>query len=523
MLKKKFLIFVVASMLIGINFIQNDLANKVEYSKIDNSYNKLRKNIFSNLQENEWNKTYGGTGDEEGLSVQQTNDGGYIITGYTTSHGSGNKDIWLLKTDTNGNIIWDRTFGSIENDIAYSVQQTSDSGYIIIGTTFSTTSLYNIWLIKTDSDGILEWDNKFGKLSYSEIGYSVQQTNDGGYIISGPKQNLIFPNEVWLIKTNHNGKLEWDKTFKINSSSYSSSVQQTNDGGYIITGGSSSPGGFSYVFLLKTDNKGKKEWIKTFAGNNYARGNTVRQTNDGGYIVIAEKDTKYQNHAWLIKTDDEGNLEWDKSFNHFELLKHKSIEQTNDGGYIFIGTYSELSETSISIIKTDEYGTEKWNEIFDGEDDEAGYSVQQTNDGWFIIAGYTTSYGAGGKDIWVIKTWKLTPKKPETPIGKTYGAPGNLYEYHTSTIDPDDDQVYYWFDWGDETTSSWLGPYNSSEQITASHLWENTGIYNIRVRAKDIDGKISDWSDPLKVSMPKMRLINNLFEKHHKKYLVLLQ
>ncbi len=309
-----------------------------------------------------WEKTFGDLGEAAGYSVQQTLDGGYIVAG--AKGGS----VYLIKTDSKGNALWDRTFkrASMYGDIGYSVQQTSDGGYIIVGGGDRVSSVIN--LIKVDSNGNVEWEKTFGDAYAVNVGYSGKQTSDGGYIIAGETSPFYkIPSDGYLIKTDSNGNIKWEKTFgDLNLNLYQGasrdvgySVQQTLDSGYIVAG---AKGGS--VYLIKTGTDGNTEWEKTFGGTdiNDAIGYSVQQTSDGGYIIAGETYSyeRANNDMYLIKTNSYGNTEWEKTFIGEGLAYGRSVNITSDGGYIVVGvTWSNLngsSNSDVLLIKTDANG-----------------------------------------------------------------------------------------------------------------------------------------------------------------------
>jgi hypothetical protein len=386
----------------------------------------------------QWNRTFGGAGCNGGNEVQQTSDGGYIITGTIRLFGTSEEDVWLIKTDKNGSEEWTKTFGGAYSDEGYSVQQTSDGGYIITGYTESYgAGGWDVWLIKTDRNGKEEWNKTFSG-DYSDRGFSVQQTSEGGYIITGYLTEFYDAGtrEVWLIKTDKNGKEEWNRTFGGADWDLGISVQQTADGGYIITGLTESYGaGEEDVWLIKTDKNGNEEWNKTFGGAGWDSGSSVQQTADGGYIITGDTSSYGAGgtDVWLIKTDKNGNKEWDKTFGGAGTDFGESVQQTSDGGYIITGDTRSYGAGiwDVWLIKTDENGNEEWNKTFGGAVRDRSHSVRQTSDGGYVITGDTYSYGAGGGDVWLIKL----AGRPETTVSVKNQPKVSEGENFTATVD----------------------------------------------------------------------------------------
>ena len=363
---------------------------------------------------NRFQKTFGGTNWDSGNQILITNDGGYIILATTASFGAGDYDILLIKTDNSGNEEWNNTFGGSESDFGHSIKQTSDGGYIIVGVTESFgAGQRDVYLIKTDNHGKELWSRTFGG-EYFETGSSLEETSDGGYIIVGYK-GVIYNDDldIYLIKTDSSGYELWSKTFGGNKQDFGYSVKQTTDGGYIIAGRRAYENNDTDAWIIKTDANGNNIWDKTYGDNDYEVAYRINQTVEGGYIITCSN----SDGVFLIETDNEGNEIWNKTFNerYYPYANFYSVKQTSDGGYLIIGDYfNHETRDSIAfyrydifLIKFDYQGNEQWNRTLGGEDYDSPGPTLQSFDGGYIIVGGTHSFGSGQSDVYLLKTDRL--------------------------------------------------------------------------------------------------------------------
>jgi len=354
-------------------------------------------------------KAIGGASDDFGRSIQQTSDGGYVITGSTGSYGAGNADVFVVKLDSSGNLSWAKTIGGADYDYGYSIQQTSDGGYVIAGYTGNyDAGDYDVFVVKLDSSGNLSWAKTIGGADY-DYGYSIQQTSDGGYVVTGEtKSYAAGGSDVFVVKLDSSGNLSWAKTIGGASDDYGYSIQQTSDGGYVITGSTDSYGAGDFdVFVVKLDSSGNLSWAKTIGGASYGYGNSIQQTSDGGYVIAGHTGSYGAGNAdvFAVKLDSSGNLSWAKTIGGTNSDYGRSIQQASDGGYVITGsTYSYgAGNSDVFVVKLDSSGNLSWAKTIGGADYECSYSIQQTSDGSYVITGFTDSYGAGGFDVFVVK------------------------------------------------------------------------------------------------------------------------
>jgi hypothetical protein len=366
----------------------------------------------------QWDKTFGGAGDDSSYSIIQASDGGFVIAGSTTSYGAGGTDAWLIKTDSNGIKLWDKTFGGAGTDVARSIIRTFDGGYILSGYTNSYSGgNYDSWLIKTDSNGSKIWDRTYGGTGDDE-GWSVIQAADGGYVIAGFTNSFGTGGyDFWLIKTDINGIQIWNKTFGSFDNGrilneQGKSLVMSSDGGYLIIG-HTDQGMDGYAWLVKTDINGNKLWDRIIGGN-YGSCISLTNTVDGGFVWTRTCLAAVSGAivATLDKTDNLGNWIWSRSFgaNPSKHSSGNSVIQDSDGGYILAGSTDVYSvgNTNLWLIKADSNGTAIWDETFGGSKDDIANSIIRASDGSYVIAGTTSSYGAGGSDIWLLKVGQVS-------------------------------------------------------------------------------------------------------------------
>ena len=355
-----------------------------------------------------WARSYGLENNDSAYAIAHTSDGGYIVAGYInstddTSNENGHMEI--IKLNSDGTIEWERSYSGDGKEEARYVQEVSD-GYIVSGTTSSFGSAYtDIWVLKLAQDGTVIWEKRYGG-AYGENGYKILPTSDGGFIIGGDTLSYgAGSGDLWLIKINDTGSIEWQKVYGGSSYDYFENLIITSDGGYLLMGITQSFGAGGYdIWLLKIDSSGNVVWQKTYGGTAYDYGKVVVETADG-YIILGHTNANGNFDFWVLKIDHTGKLLWQKTYGGSGSELSYDMAAIGDE-YILMGFTTSWGAGSYDIwlIAINDTGTIEWQQAYGGEQEDIGFSLIAIQNNGLVVAGETESFGSGYNDIWVLKT-----------------------------------------------------------------------------------------------------------------------
>lgn len=312
----------------------------------------------------DWQKSYGGNGYDQARSIQQTLDGGYIVAGSTESFGKKNQDLWILKLNCDGTVVWQKSYGGQHKDYARSIHQTADYGYVVAGTTWSfSKGKSDVWVLKLKFDGTIDWQKTYGGNGYDQA-CSLHQTSDGGYVITGMTKSFgAQDHDFWVLKLNSNGTIIWQKAYGGFYTDYGRSIQQTRDMSFIVAGWTRSFGGGDYdCWVLKLNPDGNIAWQKIYGASGSDHANFIHQTDDGGYIVAGWTDSFGAGNydLWILKLKPNGAIAWQKTYGGNDMDYAESIRQTSDGGYIVAGNTMSFGVSRVRfnpwVLKLDANG-----------------------------------------------------------------------------------------------------------------------------------------------------------------------
>ncbi|OLD11308.1 MAG: hypothetical protein AUI93_04795 [Crenarchaeota archaeon 13_1_40CM_3_52_10] len=359
----------------------------------------------------EWQFAYGGKADSGACCVQETHDNGFIVAGQTSVFGVGLQNVWVLKLDHLGNVEWQNAYGGAKAESVSSVQDTPDGGFIVAGdaTSFGAGAT-DAWLLKLDENGNVQWQKTYGGTAIDHA-LSVGLTSDGGFIVAGTTNSFGAGFvDAWVFKVDESGNVQWQKTYGGPGIDHALSVGLTSDGGFIVAGTTNSFGaGFVDAWVFKVDESGNVQWQNTYGGTGEDFAASVQQTSDGGFIV-AGTTSSFQGapfgplNGWIFKLSTTGSLEWSKTYGGSSYNPLYSVEETSDGGFVAAGVTNLGSVNGDArVLKLDETGNVEWQHTYGGASIDVANSVRETRDDGFVVAGATESFAAGQSDAWVLK------------------------------------------------------------------------------------------------------------------------
>jgi regulation of enolase protein 1 (concanavalin A-like superfamily) len=336
---------------------------------------------------------------DESYCVVQTDDGGYVMSGAIWTSDDAGFDIALMKVSETGDKLWVKTYGIgfMNMEIGYGLTKTTDGGFMVCGGTDGFTgSDDDMWIIRTDENGDSLWSRTFGGEN-QEYAHTVIQTNEGGFLVAGSTNSFGAGfDDVYIVKTDENGMEQWSKTYGTQSGDVAYSVQQTTDGGYIFGG---STNGYSDGYIIKTDVNGDSLWTRTFGGPPTDEFFSIKQTDDGGYVAGGSTMTTGAGNYdfWMVKLGTNGEMEWEKTYGGEEKDKAWSLIQSNDGGYFIAGfteSYAQAEEDEgVFLVKTNANGDTLWTRTYGGAHNDGAHFAIQTIDGGYAVTGYTYVIG----------------------------------------------------------------------------------------------------------------------------------
>jgi len=353
--------------------------------------------------------SYGGSGTEWAYSLQQTPDGGYILSGPSSTSSAGSYDFWIVKLDAAGAVSWQKTLGGSSDDIPNGMLQTADGGYLLAGRTSSYgAGGLDLWVVKLDASGNIVWQKSYGGSGSYDAAYSVRQAADGGYFLAGWTNSYGSGYEMWLLKLDASGNSVWQKAYGGSGSEFAYASCPSSDGGFVVAGSTSSSGAGSNDFwVIKVDSSGNRVWQKAYGGAGADTAFSVEPTADGGYVVAGRTESFGAGSAdfWVLKLDSTGTLVWQRTYGGSALDWAFAVRQTADGGYLVAGQTLSFGagKEDVWVLRLDSTGGVLWQRAYGGSELDYAYCIGQASDGSLLVGGVSGSSSAGSYDAAVLK------------------------------------------------------------------------------------------------------------------------
>jgi predicted secreted protein len=387
-----------------------------------------------------WSHTYGGNFDDRAYAITPTDDDGFLLAGYAASYGSGGFDVWLVKVNAQGDSLWSHSYGGGYEDAAYCLTPSGDGGFLIAGGTHSFgAGNEDMWLIKVNAQGDSLWSRTYGGY-FDERAYSIIPSGDGGFLLAGSTTTFGSGNfDMWLVKVNAQGDSLWSRTFGGGFIDIAHAIISSGDGGFLMAGMTSSFGAGNYDFwLMKVDDQGDSLWSRTYGGSFNDYGYSISSAGDGGFLLLGYTmsfGAGYQD-VWLVKVSAQGDSLWSHTYGGAFDETAFSLIPTRDNAFMLGGWTTSFGAGGYDmwLVKVNSQGDSLWSHTYGGSFWEYSFSLLACSDGGILSVGGTDSFGSGSYDMWLMKLeGSGTAVEPSSQIQPSSFA---LYPCHPNPFNP---------------------------------------------------------------------------------------
>ncbi len=430
-----------------------------------------------------WNTTHGGSNAEYGRPIVQCSDGGFAIAGGTYSFGAGGQDVWLVRTDAEGNHLWNRTFGGSNSDSCWDVVECADGGFALACRTASFgAGGFDLWLIRTNAMGAHLWDYTFGG-TQGDNGHNLVECADGGFAVTGSTQSFgAGSGDMWVIRTDADGIHLWNHTYGGTDYDSGWKIITCSSGGFAVAGYT-----FTYsvgerdAWLVRIDEDGNHLWNQSFGGIDYDVVYGLDEIPTGGFALagITESFGAGLRDVWVIGTDSSGNHLWNHTYGGSDNDQARRLVACSGGGFIFVGDTTSFGAGLLDawVIRVNNTGHQLWNHTYGSTADDYGMDIVECSGGGFAFVGSTTSYGAADFDYWLVR---ITPVQWLEELEDQLVVVGDPFRYDVNVT-------------ADYGLDSWSIDDFENFSIDVDGIITNAsflplGFYDVQIRVNDSNG-----------------------------------
>jgi len=349
-----------------------------------------------------WEQTYGGAAADFGNGIVHIPEGGFAIAGRIASKGAGGDDMWLLRLDEEGALLWDRTYGTAGSESANGLALAPDGGFLLVGTSHTQATSLDWWIVRTDSEGVALWDKTFSTMD-ADHAFAAVAVQAGGFAVAGVRDRVAQgTGRFWLIRLADDGSVQWEKTYgDLGSEQLAYGLVEFPGDGFALAGTASDD-----FWLVRTDLEGNLLWDQSydFGAGQYDRATSLVRMPDDGLALAGWTSNGQPSDYWIVRTDAEGEALWTNHYDREVTDLAEDVAVLADGGLVVVGSSQSEGNGDLWIVRTDPAGAVVWERSYGGAEYDGGYGVVALPDADLAFVGRNSSMGAGADDAWALRT-----------------------------------------------------------------------------------------------------------------------